>query len=1055
MATMNPPFVPSAPRMAVLLALTFLAVASSAQETEIRYLSGKGPKDAVPWDFYVTGGRRSGAWTTIPVPSNWELQGFGAYNYGQESAKSQEHGLYRLRFTTPGDWKSRRVRIVFEGVMTDTAVKVNGRPAGPVHQGGFYRFRYDITKLLRFGEENLLEVDVAKVSANTDTEIAERGGDYWVFGGIYRPVYLEAVPAQSIESAAIDARADGTLRADVTLGAVRDADRLEGQVLASDGRPAGAPFAVALAGGGTGRVHLATRIDGPRLWTAETPNLYSLRLTLRRGDTILHTLTARFGFRTFEVRKDGLFLNGQRILLKGVGRHAFRPETGRALDTEDSYDDVRLIKEMNMNAVRMTHYPPDVAFLEACDELGLYVLDELSGWQHANDSYVGRLLVREMVTRDVNHPSILFWDNGNEGGFNRDLDGEFALYDPQNRTVLHPWEAFNGIDTKHYPTYDDLERRLRGPNLVMPTEVLHGLYDGGAGAGLEDYWNAIAGSPYGAGAFLWVFAEEGVARSDEDGRIDVFSTYAPDGILGPRHEKEGSFYTIRDLFSPVQFEAPVLDDHFAGNLTVTNRYDFTSLAQCRFTWKLLRYRGPGEKEIAPVVLSEGSAQSPAVPPHATGPLTLSLPANWQEADALAVTVAGPDRKELWTSVWPTAALARHVTTRTGGATAANPRVEKATGEVRLRAGGMVATFNASDGVLRAVRNGAHTFALANGPRLSFAHPPAANDIHWFDLKPPAVGDVGWIASSASPALTARIDPPRLASSIEVTMDFPRAVNWIGYKLEVSPDGQNWKTIYDATRRAGDGKLFEFPPQTLAAVRLSHVRRSDGQPATLRALRVGYAADRFPSFPSVPAKVTSGEGKDPRTSLKAAWIESVGAAGLTRFRWTLLADGTLRLDYEYTLDGEFAYYGISFDYPEERLQSVRWLGGGPYRVWKNRLRGAWLGVHQVARHDTQPGENWDYPESQGYFSGLRWARLESPGAPVTVTSAQSDLYLRVGTPRFSLLNTSPAFPSGDLSFLNTIPAMGSKFVASDKTGPLSGWNHASGRHTGSLSFRFGD
>jgi hypothetical protein len=997
----------------------------------------------VAWEFSVTGGRHAGTWTTIPVPSNWELQGFGAYNYGQETGKPDEHGLYRFRFTVPGAWKGLRVRLVFEGVMTDTSVKVNGRPAGPVHQGGFYRFRYDITPLLKFGEENLLEVDVAKVSANRDTEIAERGGDYWVFGGIYRPVYLEAVPAQSIESAAIDARADGTLSAEVTLGAVRDADRLEGQVLSAGGQPAGSPFAVAIAGGGTGRVRLSTRIEAPRLWTAEAPNLYSLRLTLYRGPTALHTLTERFGFRTFEVRKEGLYLNGRRILLKGVGRHAFRPETGRALTTQDSYDDVRLIQSMNMNAVRMTHYPPDVAFLDACDELGLYVLDELSGWQHAHDTNVGRLLVREMVTRDVNHPSILFWDNGNEGGFNRDLDGEFAFYDPQNRVVLHPWEAFNGIDTKHYPPYDDLEKRLRGPNLVMPTEVIHGIYDGGAGAGLEDYWNAIARSPFGAGAFLWVFADEGVLRTDQDGRIDVFSTYAPDGILGPHHEKEGSFYTIRDLFSPVQVEPPVLDEHFAGNLTVHNRYDFTSLAQCSFAWRLLRYRGPMEKETAPIVLSSGSASAPAVPPHASGQLTLVLPPDWRRADALALTVAGPDQHELWTSVWSTPALAGQVLT--GAAPAATtPRVERAAGEVRLRAGAIVATFNAADGMLREVRKGPQTFALANGPRLSFAIPAAVNDVEWWALPVPAAG----------PVLTARLEPPRPANCIEITADYPRGVTWIGYKLEISPDGQTWKTIYDATRRASDGKLFEFPPQTLAAVRLSHFRRSDGQEVTVKGWRAGYSAGRFPAASNVAATVTSRTGRDPHTGEKAAWIESAGSAGLTRFRWTLQADGALRLDYEYTLTGEYAYYGISFDYPEDQLRSVRWLGNGPYRVWKNRLRGTSLNVHEIARHEIQPGESWGYPESQGYFSGLRWARLEMSGGTLSVTSAQPDLYLRIGTPRFSLLNTSPAFPAGDLSFLHAIPPIGSKFVTSEKTGPRSAWNHASGRQAGSLVFRFG-
>jgi beta-galactosidase/beta-glucuronidase len=400
--------------------------------------------------------------------------------------------------------------------MTDAAVKVNGVSAGPVHQGGFYRFKHDITSLVKFGEgaanDNLLEVEVAKVSADPLTELAERGGDYWVFGGIFRPVWLEAMPAAAaIDQVAIDARADGSITADVVLSAVPSGRidgltaeplRLEAQVLNAEGAAVGVPLAETLTAGGSGRVRLTGRLDAPKTWNAESPNLYGLRVSLRRGTEVVHLVKERFGFRTFEVRDgQGLFLNGQRILLKGVDRHSFRPETGRALNPEDCYEDVRLMRGMNMNAVRMSHYPPDPAFLEACDELGLYVLDELSGWQHAHGTPIGRLLVREMVERDVNHPSILFWDNGNEGGFNRDLDGEFALYDLQRRRVLHPWDTFGGIDTKHYPGFAEFVQRLRGPNLVMPTEILHGLYDGGMGSGLEDYWRALAASPVGAGMF--------------------------------------------------------------------------------------------------------------------------------------------------------------------------------------------------------------------------------------------------------------------------------------------------------------------------------------------------------------------------------------------------------------------------------------------------------------------------------------------------------------------------------------------------------------------------
>ncbi len=1036
----------------LLLQLTALSAMTAAEiRTEREYLSGHGPKDAVSWEFSVTGGRRAGEWTTIPVPSNWEQKGFGTYNYGEErGGKADEHGLYRLHFTAPETWKDRRIRVVFEGAMTDTAVKVNGKVAGPVHQGGFNHFSHDITALLAPGADNLLEVDVAKVSANPETETAERGGDYWVFGGIYRPVYLEAVPMQSIEHVAINARADGRFQADVDLSSVRDADLVVAQVRATNGQPVGAPFSTSIPGGGTGRVHLETRIDAPRLWTAETPNLYSVELTLRKAGESLHTVTERFGFRTFEVRAgQGLFLNGQRILLKGVGRHSFRPETGRALTREDCYDDARLIKAMNMNAVRTTHYQPEGAFLEACDELGLYVLDELSGWQHAHGTEVGRRLVRELVTCDVNHPSILFWDNGNEGGWNRALDGEFALHDPQHRTVLHPWELFNAVDTKHYPDFADLTKRLAGPHLVMPTEFLHGLYDGGAGAGLEDYWNAISASPVGAGGFIWVFADEGVVRTDQGGRIDVFSSYAPDGIVGPHHEKEGSFYTVRDVWSPVQIDAPVLDADFRGKLTVHNRYDFTSLAVCGFKWRLLRFASPADQTTAPTILAEGTVASPDVAPHANGELALALPANWREADALAVVATDSTQQELWTWTWATPALGKRDFVA-GSPSPETPRIETVAGEVRLHAGAVVASFDAVTGLLRALQRGDKTSALTNGPRLAFAHPSTKDDVQWVDLKTAAPTD--------TPApLVWRFETAQPANVIEIDQDFPHNVSWAGFKLEISPDGQSWKTLYDATRRGGDGKLYEFPPQTVAALRLSNFRLSDGDPTKLKSVRIGYQASRFPSVSATTAtaKITSGTTRDPQTGGTVAWLESTGAAGLNRFRWTLSADGALRLDYAYTLDGDFYYHGITFDHAEQKMNSLRWLGAGPYRVWQNRLRGTSLGVHEIARNDIQPGETWTFPEFQGYFAGLRWARFDTIAGPLTVTSAQPDTYLRVGTPRVNHPNTTSVFPSGDLSFLRAIPAMGTKFTVSERSGPASQPAKATGIYTGTITIRFGN
>ena len=198
---------------------------------------------------------------------------------------------------------------------------------------------------------------------------------------------------------------------------------------------------------------------------------------LKKADgEVVHSVQQRFGFRTMEVREgDGLYVNGKRIMLKGSDRHSFWPDSGRCLSEEVSRLDINLMHEMNMNAVRMSHYPPDQHFLDDCDEMGLYVLDEVTGWHGAYDDTVGHKIVKEMVTRDVNHPSVLFWDNGNEGGWNTNLDGDYAQYDPQKRHVLHPWALFDHVDTKHYPDYKTVVAKANGPEVFFPTEMLHGL----------------------------------------------------------------------------------------------------------------------------------------------------------------------------------------------------------------------------------------------------------------------------------------------------------------------------------------------------------------------------------------------------------------------------------------------------------------------------------------------------------------------------------------------------------------------------------------------------
>lgn len=377
-----------------------------AQQTEKLYLSGTGSDHTVNWQFYCTAGRNSGKWTSIPVPSNWELQGFGKYNYGldKDSLRGKESGMYKYEFKVPASWKTKNVQIVFEGSMTDTRVKINGTSAGPIHQGSFYRFKYSVANLLKYGEINLLEVTVDKHSANASVNGAERKGDFWIFGGIYRPVYLEAAPAQHISRVAVSGKASGTFSANVFLDGINGSSIISGQIYTLSGQKLGAPFQTSVKKGDT-IARLQTNAPSPQLWSPEFPNLYQVEFSLISNGKAIHVLKQKFGFRTVDFREhDGIYVNNVKIKFKGVNRHSFWPTTGRAMNETFSIADVKLIKDMNMNAVRMSHYPPDDHFLDVCDSLGLFVLDELTGWHNYYDTQVGSKLVKEMIDKDVEPP---------------------------------------------------------------------------------------------------------------------------------------------------------------------------------------------------------------------------------------------------------------------------------------------------------------------------------------------------------------------------------------------------------------------------------------------------------------------------------------------------------------------------------------------------------------------------------------------------------------------------------------------------------------------------
>jgi hypothetical protein len=893
-----------------------------AQMTEKLYLSGAGNDNPVNWDFYCTQGRNSGSWQTIPVPSQWELQGFGLYNYGHDQPKANEQGKYRYRFDLPRAWTNKVIYIVFEGVMTDTQVWINGKSAGPIHQGGFYRFKYDISRLINVNEANVLEVHVDKVSKNWSVEQAERKADYWVFGGIYRPVYLEAFPPEYIKLTTVAARADGSLLCDVQLKGIRQVDRLMAVISGPD-LERQTVFNTSLRQAQQ-RVQLQCKGLKIKPWNAEHPVLYDLEVSLMKNNECAHLVSKRIGFRTFEIRpQDGLYLNGVKIKLKGINRHCFWPDAGRCLSEQVSYGDVRLIKQMNMNAVRCSHYPPDTHFLKACDELGLYVLDELAGWQKPSyDTTVGKKLVKEMVTRDANHPCILFWDNANEGGWNKELDDEFAKYDLQQRAVLHPWDLHSHIDTGHYRDYAEVRKKLGGSNIYMPTEFLHGLYDGGHGAGLEDYWQLLDESPLGAGGFLWALVDEGTVRTDMNGRIDTDGNHAPDGIIGPYRQKEASFYAVKEIWSPINVEMEHLPIDFNGRIPLKNRYHFTNLKQCWFSWKLLQFPWPWQRQSDSTVLFSRARQGPDTAPQSAGVLKIDLPSSWRRAHALILSATDHTGAEVWTWSWPiqTANSLTQNSIETGRGEPVT--IVRQAHDLQVTANDTVLSFCGQEGYLKEIILRGAPISLRNGPRL-------------------------------------------------IT-------------------GQS----------------------------------------QLRALNV-------------------------HEHQNGAIIDVSYDGALQRVRWHVYPNGWIRCDVQYKLSGKMDIMGVHLDYPEAKMRSMRWLGRGPYRVWKNRRAGGRLDVWHNQYKDHTPGMTWDFPEFRGYYQDWQWAVFTTDEGRITMLNATEDVYLGVYRPKdgpFPKM-TQLQVPQTGIALLHGIPAIGTKFKSSERLGPQSQKNQATGLYQASVYLHF--
>jgi beta-galactosidase len=496
-----------------------------------------------PLDFYRPD-FNDASWMPMPVPASWQMHGFDIpiytniiYPWPQEASKPPQVpyafnpvGSYRMQFTVPAAWKGRPVYLHFDGVDSAFYAWVNGHKLG-YSEDSRTPAEFNITPHLKQGA-NLLAVEVYRFGDGAFLE----DQDMWRMSGIYRDVYLWTTPEQHIRDFEIHtdldaAYRDATLRVDAQLSNASANPARITVTAALEGLAAPASTSVTLAPESAASAELTIPVPNPRKWTAETPNLYRLLLTVKdaAGNT-LEVIPQNVGFRKIEIKNGRFLVNGQAILVKGVNRHEHSEDTAKYVPIESMIKDIRLMKQFNINAVRTSHYPNSPAWYDLTDRYGLYVLDEANIECHhygnnpqnrlTNDpewrtAYLDR--VERMVERDKNHPSVVIWSMGNESG---DGSNAAAAYqwtkqrDPSRPFHYEGTTSHGGsnadINSYMYPTPESV-KRIAAARPEMPLilcEYEHAM--GNSSGGLKEYWDIFYSGTNAQGAFVWDWVDQGI-----------------------------------------------------------------------------------------------------------------------------------------------------------------------------------------------------------------------------------------------------------------------------------------------------------------------------------------------------------------------------------------------------------------------------------------------------------------------------------------------------------------------------------------------------------------
>lgn len=553
-------------------------------------------------------------WDTITVPSNWQMEGYGNMHYADLwynfpirppfVPTENPTGIYKRHFNITEQWLQEEIVLRFHGVDSAFHLWVNGQEVG-YSKGARMTTEFNISDHVHPGEN---EVTVRVYQWSDGTYIEDQ--DMWWLSGIYRDVELYTQPKTGLE----DFKVDTDLMNDYTVGELRVSGviRSSKENMSLSYELLDNQQQVILSGETAlmSEFQISKKVKNPKLWSAEDPNLYTLLISVKHDDEVIEVIPQKVGFRQIELKGKTFTVNGIAIKFKGVNRHDYHPQTGRVVTKENVIDDIELMKQHNINAIRTAHYPNSPFFYELCDRYGMYVIDEadiechgfeLTGnynwisddtvWEKV---YVDRLI--RMVERDKNHPSIIMWSLGNESGFGHNFRkmAEVCKEIDSTRLVHYEGDSKTEVTDVYSTMYTWLENqpktRISMQDVIDKSTKPHihceyGHAMGNGPGGLKEYQELIYAHEHLQGGFIWEWFDHGIETTDKTGEVyykyggdfgddPTNDNFCIDGLLMPNRTPSPALIEYKKVIEPVHTH---IIDLKKGLISVENKYDFINL----------------------------------------------------------------------------------------------------------------------------------------------------------------------------------------------------------------------------------------------------------------------------------------------------------------------------------------------------------------------------------------------------------------------------------------------------------------------------------------------